>query len=547
MSLTPLIVLQQLWNRVANSSTLPPELVHNVHFSGPSRTLASSYNLTQLAQGVIGASGLAAIAAHRLRGGPDLQLEVDSKHAAIEFHSEGYCKLKDVETGKIEEAPFLWDKIAGTYKARDNRWLRLHTNFAHHRDGVLALLNRGPPGGPSPPQPVTNSRDSVAHALETWWTAAEFEQEASEAGMVVSMMRSGNEFWEEHPQGKAIKTLFASNGSIPVNVRRIDDGSPAKPLPQYTKGRVGKPLDGVRILDLTRIIAAPVGARTLANYGAEVLRVSSPNLPDIEVLVKDCGRGKRSTHVDLNTSTGRDSLAHLVGGADVIIQSYRPGSLDRHGFSPSDCFSLRPGLVYASLNAYGSTGPWRGKRGFDSLVQTATGFNVDEARAYAAYEHMSKGGDQVSFEAKDSDLTPRAFPCQALDHASGYLLAFGVQVAILRRAVEGGSYTVEVSLAETALWLRELGQVGDPAVAFGGAGMGGGEDGLKLPTFDEALAAGYLEELECGWRLEGGSGKNSKMVAAKHAAVFTTEDGVPIPMKGKFPAVPNGTHPAEWW
>ncbi|KXS21427.1 CoA-transferase family III [Gonapodya prolifera JEL478] len=551
-SISPTTVLNLLW-KAASSDVLHPELMRAVTFTGPDRALASSFHLTQLAQAVIAAAGLSAAAIHRKRGGRAVTFAVDSQRAAVEFHSEVYCKLKHPQTGAIAPTDELWDKIAGVYRTRDNRWLRLHTNFPHHRDGVLALLNRGPRDGAPPTEPVVNSSDTVAHALLTMWAAADFEEEATKAGMVVSMMRSAPQFWQNHEQGRAITELLDANGGCPVTVRRIDDGSPPKPFTAYKDkddgGGVRRPLQGVRVLDLTRIIAAPVGTRTLATYGADVLRLSSPNLPDIDILVKDCGRGKRSAHVDLTSSNGKSSLANLIRDCDVFVQSYRPGGLEKHGFGSDACLALRPGLVHASLSAYGRAGPWRGKRGFDSLVQTATGFNLDEAREYAKYGSLTSPClNGRSLKVADADLAPRPFPVQALDHAAGYLLAFGVQVALLRRAVEGGAYTVDVSLAETAKFLRDLGQ-GDPMVSFGGEGLEGGEDALKLPSFEQAWERGYLEEIPSGWEVpQWGPGVKANMVAVKHAVEFA-EDGHQQVWDGRSrsPPVPNGTHPPDWW
>ncbi|KAJ1550024.1 hypothetical protein HK405_001606, partial [Cladochytrium tenue] len=315
------------------------------------------------------------------------------------------------------------------YLCKDGRWLRLHTNFAHHRAGVLALLEAGPEAAArelAAPRtsPMTIgaasaaqwTRDAVAAALRREWTAAEFEEAATRHGLVVAMMRSEREFWEEHPQGQAVRALFEQNGKCPITIERIDDGSPAVAFPAYDKGaKTGAmPLEGIRVMDLTRIIAAPVGTRTLATYGADVLRLSSPNLPDIDVLVKDGSRGKRSAFVDLETPTGREDFTRLLRGTDVFVQSYRPGALDRFGFDQASCVALRPGLVHATLCAYSHVGPWAQKRGFDSLVQCATGFNLDEAREYARYEHAVKGGDPAAFNVDDSQLAPRAFPVQAL-------------------------------------------------------------------------------------------------------------------------------------
>ncbi|MFC7608463.1 CoA transferase [Teichococcus aestuarii] len=212
---------------------------------------------------------------------------------------------------------------------------------------------------------------------------------------------------------------------------------------------------------MTRIIAGPVAGRCLAAHGAEVLHIGAAHLPTIPALDMDTGRGKRRLLLDLRQPAEKAALEEHVRGADVFLQSYRPGALAARGVSPEALAALRPGLICASLSAYGHLGPWTGRRGFDLLVQTATGFNQDEA------------------EAAGTPDSPRPLPCRALDHASGYLLALGIQAALLRRAEEGGSWHVRVSLAATGQWLRGLGRV---------------EGGLAAQDPGQEDVAGLLEE-----------------------------------------------------
>jgi crotonobetainyl-CoA:carnitine CoA-transferase CaiB-like acyl-CoA transferase len=199
----------------------------------------------------------------------------------------------------------------------------------------------------------------------------------------------------------------------------------------------------VRALDLTRVIAGPVCGRTLAEHGADVLLITAPHLPNIEVLVMDGGRGKLSAHLDLRREDGRDRLRALLRESDIFCQGYRPDALAAHGFSPEEVARLRPGIIYVTLSAYSHAGPWQKRRGFDSLVQAVSGI---------AHE----GGATAGLGR------PKPLPAQALDHASGYLLAFGAMVALARRAREGGSYLVRVSLAQTGRWIDRLGRVEGP-------------------------------------------------------------------------------------
>jgi crotonobetainyl-CoA:carnitine CoA-transferase CaiB-like acyl-CoA transferase len=280
-----------------------------------------------------------------------------------------------------------------------------------------------------------------------------------------------------------------------VSIKRLDD-APARPLPAVS--RDAQPLQGLRVLDLTRVIAGPVAGRNLAAHGAEVLLVTAEHLPAIDSLVIDTGRGKRSTRIDLRTEGGRETLRALVRECDVFLQSYRPGALAALGFDAHTLATLRPGLVVATLSAYGREGPWGARRGFDSLVQTATGFNQAEGEAAGRAQ-------------------PQPLPAQILDHASGYLLAFGIECALMRRALQGGSWQVEVSLARTGHWLRSLGRV---------------PDGCLVPEPAPSLVDGFMETSTSGF---------GTLRAVRHPGVLSA-----TPPAFTRPAVPLGTHSPAW-
>jgi len=252
------------------------------------------------------------------------------------------------------------------------------------------------------------------------------------------------------------------------------------------------------VLDLTRIIAGPVCGRTLAAHGADVLLVSSPHLPSVEQLVIDTGRGKLSTYLDLRAAVGRDALTALLRSADVFVQGYRPGGLAALGFGPQEAAKTRPGIVYVSLSAYGHAGPWSGRRGFDSLVQTASGFNHAEAQA--------AGSDK-----------PHPLPMQVLDHATGYFMAFGAMIALTRRIREGGSWHVRVSLAQTGYWVRNLGRI---------------ENGLACPDPKIEDVRDLLEEADSGF---------GRLTSVRYSAQLSG-----TPAHWARPSVPLGTHPPAW-
>jgi len=411
---------------------------------------------------------MAAVTVGRSRGQPGQTVSVDMRDAALEC-----CGFFRIDGKK----PLVWDPIAGLYPCAGGGpldWVRLHTNFAHHRDAALRLL-----GLPGPATP----RDQVAAAL-LHWNALAFEEAAAEAGGVVAALRSV-EAWEQHPQHRAVAALPL------IEITRIGD-APALAWPALAA--ISPPLDGIRVLDLTRILAGPVAGRTLAAYGADVMLVNSPKLPNIEAIA-DTSRGKRSALADLGDPSDRAAFSAALSSAHVMLQGYRPGSVAALGFGPEAVAALRPGIVYASLSAYGRTGPWAARRGFDSLVQTATGFNDAEGKAAGSTQ-------------------PKALPMQALDMASAFLLAFGIETALLRQRREGGSWHVQVSLARTALWLRSLGRV---ASGFS----------VPAPDFES--------------RMETSDSGFGRLLAIRHAARFSA-----TPAGYRRPSVRPGTDRLAW-
>ncbi len=386
-------------------------------FSGAEPALASSFRLGTVAQAAVAASGLAAAELRHAAGLPRQRVTVAMRHAAIEFQSERHLLVEGA-------APPPVDALMGLYATRDSH-VRIHTNFAHHRERVLTLLGCAP------------TRAAVAAALAER-DAVAFETEAHAAGAVVAALREATA-WVAHPQAQALEALPV------LTIERIGD-APPRPLPRSSP-QGGRPLAGMTVLDLTRIIAGPVAGRTLAAHGADVRLITAPALPQVDSLLADTARGKHRVNADLATPSGCQLLAELIRGADIVIQGFRAGALDRRGFSPGEIARLRPGIVCVWLSAFGHVGPWAGRRGFDSLVQTATGFNAEEGRAAGA--------------------GARELPCQALDHATGYLLAFAAMMARLRQAREGGSWLVRASLAQTGRWIAGFGrQDGFAAAAF---------------------------------------------------------------------------------
>jgi len=316
------------------------------------------------------------------------------------------------------EPPSPWDSVAGVYRAED-RWIRLHTNVPDHRVAALAVL--GVDDDPSDPA----DRHAVAEAVATW-SADVLEPAIVAAGGCAAALRSEEE-WQRHPQGEAVAAEPV------VHVERFDAGVGAEP-PALTPGR---PLDGVRVLDLTRVLAGPVATRFLAGLGADVLRLDPPDWSE-PGLEPDVTRGKRCGRIDLRTDDGRADLLRLLADAHILVHGYRADALERLGLGDDARRQVAPGLIDVRLNAYGWTGPWRNRRGFDSLVQMSCGIAHTGGRLLGSDPDSGRPADQPE---------PKPLPVQALDHATGYLLA---TVAWAARLADGGATTARVSLARTA-------------------------------------------------------------------------------------------------
>ena len=490
--------LAALWQLAA----LPTEALAHADVAGYQPVLPSSFDVATAAQASLGAAALAAAELWHLRTGQRQQVSVDRAHAALE------CIGHFALDGRV---PDLWDKLSGLYPCGaavgSPGFVRIHANFAHHRDGALRLLGLlGPNIG------ADTTREQVKLALRAW-SAEAFEQAAADAGLVVAAARSFAQ-WDAHPQGLALATQPV------LQITSIEGAPPSPPSPPDAWPAIGtaqRPLTGVRVLDLTRILAGPVAARCLAAYGAEVLMVNGPHLPNIGAIA-DMSRGKRSALIDLREAAGRAQLDDLVAGADVFLQGYRPGALAGRGYSAAALAARRPGIVVASLSAYGTRGPWAGRRGFDSLVQTATGFNLAEGEAAAA----AAAAGATTGAAAAGPAAPRALPMQILDYAAGHLLAFGIQAALWRRATQGGSWQVQVSLAGVGQWLRSLGRVADGLAA-------------QRPDLEP-----LLYDSPCGFGA-GGLTQVATLRAVRHAAGFSA-----TPARWSLPSMPPGSHPPQW-
>lgn len=408
-------LIHHAWSRL----NLPMEnmTMENVDVSTYTECFPSSFRVGDLAQVTITLAAMTAAQYWSIRQGRSFpRVAVETEHACVEFMSERLYVLN----GKA--APTWTMSIGGLHKSKDG-YIRMHDSFPNHREHALKILGLK----------TGASRSAVAEQVKKW-RSIDLENAAFREGAVMVALRSPEE-WQELPAARGLP-------DFPVKIDSIFPGNPYMPsIPASIQDN--KCLRGIRVVEMSRVIAAPVAGRTLATHGADVIWITSPNLPDLPDLDIDLSRGKRTVQLDIKQPREKQTLLNLIRSADVFIQSYRPGSLAAQGLSPEVLAKINPNIIVANLNAYGTEGPWARYRGFDSIVQTCSGINVADARAYGANEPA------------------HVLPCQALDHGSGYFLASGIMAALCHRATHGGSYNVHVSLAGVMKYLTTLGRYPD--------------------------------------------------------------------------------------
>lgn len=455
--------LQQIWQSVAGS----PAALEHVRFRGEGG-LASAFEVTSLAAASMAAAGLAAArleqALHSLDHTPTVTVDrrLASMWFALSVRPQGWA------------LPPAWDAVAGDYRCADG-WIRLHTNAPAHRAAALAVLG------------VPPERAAVTQAVLAW-PAEALESAVVAQGGCAAALRSASQ-WQAHAQGQAVR-------GAPLLEQQA--GQPAA-QPGWQPVR-GHPLQGLRVLDLTRILAGPVATRLLAVLGAEVLRIDPPGW-DEPSLAPEVTVGKRCARLDLKSPEGLARFQALLQGADVLVHGYRSDALEALGLGAAQRQAVRPGLVDVSLDAYGFTGPWARRRGFDSLVQ------------------MSIGVADAGRRNQGADTPPVPLPVQALDHATGYLLACAALRGLTQRLQQGRGSLWRASLARTGQLLQAC-----PAPAGNTAPAGPlapETEADHLPTL-EATAWGPARRLRPALSIDG--------LVLHHA----------------LPAGPLGSSPARW-
>jgi crotonobetainyl-CoA:carnitine CoA-transferase CaiB-like acyl-CoA transferase len=377
----------------------------------------SAFPVAELALDSVGLASALIDEAARARGLHPAPAALDPLRVVASFGSERMLRVDGA-------VPPVWAPLSGFFPVADG-WVRTHANYPHHAERLRGLLGVAADAAP----------DEVAAALASW-RRTDLENATAAAAAVVAAVRDAAE-WAQHPQASVLAAgpLVAAAAT-----------GPAEPRPW--RGESSLPLAGVRVLDLTRVIAGPVATRDLALAGADVLRIDDPQRPEIGWQHLDTGQHKRSALLDLSRAGERGVFAELLDSADVVVTGYRPGALDRFGLDPDTLASAYPGLVVGTVSAWGEVGPWAHRRGFDSIVQATIGI------ARAEQEHRG-------------DVRPGALPVQALDHASGHLLAAAVVGGLVRQRVEGGSHHVSVALARTGMELLKHRDTEPPGAAPG--------------------------------------------------------------------------------
>lgn len=388
-----------------------------VTIAGDDPILPSPFHLGEGAATALALVGQEAGRLWQARRGRPQALSVNARHAAASLRSYEHLRLNGGgPPARNRQGPM----VTAIWGCGDGRFIHLHGSFTHTQ-GILEELG------------LDGSATDEEIAKATMGRGAfELEDALAAKGLCCAVCRTSEE-WAAHPQGQVLAAKPV------VEVRKVGD-APPEPLPEGDR-----PLSGVRVLDLTRVLAGPTCARTLAEHGADALHIASPNLPTIEMFEMDTGHGKRQAYLDLNTPADMETLRELIRGVDVFSQGFQLGSLARRGLSVEQLAELRPGIIYVSENAFGHDGPWRERPGWEQLAQSTTGVAV------------TQGGEG----------RPVLAPAAMNDYTTGYFAALGAMTALRRRAEEGGSWHVTVSLSQTSMWYDRLGHDLQPGDATG--------------------------------------------------------------------------------
>ena len=389
----------------------------SVEFDGADPILPSPWPVGDVAAVALAQVGAAAAELARRAGGDPGPVRVSVAEAAVA--TIGFAVIRvDGESMTRTNAANPW---VGRYRCVDGRWIHLHGGFPPLVDRLADVLDL----------PVDSDELAIAASTARWESVA-LEDAVAERDGCAAIIRSEEE-WRAHPQGQAIHRLAA----VVERERGVVEA-------RWSPSRV-RPLDGLRVLDLTRVLAGPTAGRTLAAFGADVLHVRGPDVPVVPAFVIDTGHGKRQAFADLTDPADLGRLRQVALDVDVVLQGWRPGVVERFGL---DDLSLRTdGFTgtYGSVCAYGHEGPWAGRAGWEQLAQSTSGLCLDPL----------------------GDEKPTMLPCAATDYTTGFALAAGVMRAIDASLQDGRARRVEASLCQTAGWILRVGRLADAGAPSG--------------------------------------------------------------------------------
>ena len=415
-----------------------------VSITGADPVFSTKFKIGETCAAVLAGIGVAVTDIWELKSGRRQQTAIDVRRAAAALRSTTYMQQPDASgawENIVNRGHNDMIKITQPWPTKDGRWVLPHFGLPNLQARMCKLLDCEP------------NPDSVGKAVAKW-DALDLEAAIDEHRVCGGMVRSNAEWLDsEHGQVLAGKPI--------VEIIKIGDSDP-EPFPEGDR-----PLSGIKALDLTRILAGPIAGRTLAEHGAEVLMVTAERLPQIAEHVMDTSHGKRSCYLDLSVADEADRLKALVKDADVFSQGYRPGMIEQLGFGPAQLAEHRPGIVYVSINCYGADGPFSHRGGWEQVAQTMTGI-------------CNEGSPE----------RPKLLPAAACDYTTGYLAAYGALLALARRATEGGSYHVRVSLCQSGMFIYRQG-----STVFDAPDMDLSDDELAALRIETQPKAGPLRHL----------------------------------------------------
>jgi crotonobetainyl-CoA:carnitine CoA-transferase CaiB-like acyl-CoA transferase len=397
-----------------------PLAAGEISISGSDPLFRTPFRIGETLAMALAARGVAANDLWELRGGKRQKISVDARAAAMtSLYGREVTLLRDA-TGDYQPLPVaaaLKHMVAMTqpWQAADGRWVLPHTNLPHLQRRVFDVLQ------------CDNTVESIKAAVARW-NSDDLDRAIAAANACAAKVLTPEE-WLAHPQG-----AYLASRPV-VEITRVADSAP-QPLPAGGD----QPLSGMRVLDLTRILAGPTTSLGLAEHGADVLMVTAPDLPQVPSFVRDTSHGKRSCFLDIKRAADAATFRSLVREADVLVDGYRPGRLAAHGFGADELIALRPGLIHVSVNCFGSGGPLAGRAGWDQIAQAITGICHTQGVATGAGQ-------------------PKLTPVPMCDFLTGFLGTFGALLALARRARDGGSYRVQVSLCQAAMLFQRQGLI----------------------------------------------------------------------------------------